>query len=195
MPYFPGIADEQFVRGDIPMTKQEIRVLALAKAQIGPSDVVVDIGAGTGSLSLEAALQAKQGKVIAIEREEEGIELIKANAGKFGVNNMEIIHGFAPDALQGISRADVIFVGGSGGQLEAILSKADEVLNPGGRLIIMAVTVETLSTALKWAEKQSGFTVTACGVQINRIRVAGPVHMFQALNQVYIITCAKQSRG
>lgn len=188
--YFPGIPDEEFIRGEIPMTKQEIRILALAKARIASHHVVIDIGAGTGSLSVEAALQACRGQVFAIERELEGIELIHRNAKKFRIANIQTRHGAAPEALTGLPPADVVFIGGSGGQLSAILEKTNELLKPGGRLIIMAVTVETLYHGLAWAEA-AGYTVSACGLQVSRIRPAGTVHMFQALNQVYIITCSK----
>lgn len=190
--YFPGIPDEEFIRGEIPMTKQEIRILALAKAQISSGDTILDIGAGTGSLSIEAAYQAPRGLVIAIERESEGIELIRKNAEKFKAVNLQVRHGSAPEALTGLPPANVIFVGGSGGHLTAILDMADELLLPGGRLVIMSVTVETLQGALQWTKEKRNYMVNACGIQVNRLRPAGSVHMFQALNQVYIITCHKE---
>ncbi|MCX7780591.1 MAG: precorrin-6Y C5,15-methyltransferase (decarboxylating) subunit CbiT [Negativicutes bacterium] len=188
-----GIRDDAFVRGDIPMTKQEIRVLALAQAKIGREDVVIDIGAGTGSLTVEAARQAERGQVIAIEREEEGVRLIKDNAAKFGVNNIRVILGSAPEAMSGLPPADVIFIGGSGGQLEQILEQADNLLKTDGRLIVTAVTVETLHHALAWADSNPRYTVNAFGVQISRIRPVGAVHMFQALNQVFIVACNKHA--
>lgn len=191
MTYFPGIADECFVRGDIPMTKQEVRILVLAKAQIGANDIIVDIGAGTGSLSVEAALQARAGQVFAIEREPEGIELIRTNATKFGAHNINPLLGSAPDALAGIPAADVIFVGGSGGRLREILDKADELLKAGGRLIITAVTVETLSGALGAMREKPEYTVEAFGVQVTRIRQIAASNMLQALNPIYIIACTK----
>lgn len=190
--YFPGMPDEEFIRGEIPMTKQEIRIVALAKARISPGDIIIDIGAGTGSLSIEAACQAPEGRVTAIERELEGIELIQRNAERFKIDNIQIIHGCAPEALAGLPSANVVFVGGSGGHLAAILDKADELLLAGGRLIIMSVTVETLYAALQWGREKRGYTVNASGLQVNRLRQAGSVHMFQALNQVYIITCHKE---
>ena len=188
-----GIPDEEFLRGDIPMTKQEIRILALAKAQIGPENIIIDVGAGTGSLSVEAARLALKGKVYAIEREPEGISLIQANARKFAAANLEAIEGMAPDAMQGLPAADVIFVGGSGGRLLPILDRADGILKPGGRMIIMAVTIETLHEALKWSDRSTRYTADACGIQINRLRRAGSSHMLQALNQVYIIQCEKSA--
>lgn len=186
-----GIADNQFIRGDIPMTKEEIRIVTLAKARIGAEDVVIDIGAGTGSLSIEAALLAMQGKVFAIEREVEGIELIKANAAKFAVDNLEPILGAAPDALQGLPAANVILVGGSGGKLPEILEFADKLLKPGGRLVITAVTVETLATALQIMKGKTEYSVDACCIQVTRIHSVGASNMFKALNPIYIIACCK----
>jgi len=187
----PGIADELFVRGDIPMTKQEVRILVMTKARVGEKDTVIDIGAGTGSLSVEAALLAPQGKVLAVEREEVAIGLIKANADRFGATNLEVIEGTAPGALAGLPMADVIFVGGSGGHLVDILEQACRLLHPGGRLVITAVTVETLQGTLREMQRRSGYQIEAFAVQINRLRRAGSQNMFQTQNQVYIITCTK----
>lgn len=191
MSHLIGIPDERFIRDNVPMTKQEVRIISLAKAQIMQNDVVIDIGAGTGSLSIEAALIASDGKVFAIEREEDGVDLIRANASKFGVDNLEIITGSAPAALSGLPAADVIFIGGSGGHLKAILDTASEMLKPGGRLVINAVTVETLYNALGIMQKKIDFKVEACGVQINRIKKLGASNMLQALNPVYVIACIK----
>jgi cobalt-precorrin-6B (C15)-methyltransferase len=187
----PGIPDDQFQRGDVPMTKQEVRILALVKARIREADTVLDIGAGTGSLAVEAALLAPAGRVFAIERQAAGVDLIRANAANFGAANLTAIHGPAPDALAGLPPADVIFVGGSGGKLAAILDAADGLLKPGGRLVVTAVTVETLQQTLAWAADKDGYTVDAAGVQITRLRPLGRRNMFQALNQVYIIVCSK----
>ena len=186
-----GIPDSQFIRGDIPMTKEEIRIVTLAKARINVTDSVIDIGAGTGSLSIEAALLAKQGKVVAIEREAEGVELIKANAAKFKADNVEVIQGTAPEALNGLAAADVVLIGGSGGKLPEILESADKLLKPGGRLIVTAVTVETLATALTNMKQKKEYSVDACCLQVTRIQAVGSSNMFKALNPIYIITCNK----
>ena len=191
MTYFAGINDDQFLRGDIPMTKQEVRILVLNKAKIYPKDIVIDIGAGTGSLSIEAAIQAHQGKVYAIERHPEGAELIRANAIKFGVDNVEVISGIAPSALENIPNADVIFIGGSGGHLQEILTQSDRLLRPNGRLIITAITIETLYEALHHMQAKPEFIVEAFGVQITRIKHIKTNNMLQGLNPIYIVTATK----
>lgn len=190
MKYCLGINDEEFVRGNIPMTKKEIRILTLVQAKITADSVIVDIGAGTGSLSIEAALLAKNGHVYAVERETEGIELIKQNMARFGVDNITPICQAAPAALSGLPSADAVLIGGSGGNLQDIVIQADKLLLPQGRIVLTAVTVDTLHNGLKYLE-ELGYAVEACGVQINRIRSVGSVNMFQALNQVYIIKATK----
>jgi len=193
MTYFPGISDEEFIRGAIPMTKQEIRILVLAKAKISATDMIVDIGAGTGSLSIEAALQAPQGRVYAIERHTEGIELIRANAAKFGTPNLEVISGAAPLALQGLPTVDVIFIGGSGGHLSEILHESDKLLKAQGRVVITAITIETLYEALHIMQAKPEFDVEAFGAQISRIKHLKRSNMLQALNPIYIIVCTKKN--
>lgn len=187
----PGIPDEEFIRGDIPMTKQEVRIHALVKARLTAAATVIDVGAGTGSIAVEAALLAPAGRVYAVEKEAEGVALIRANAAKFGAANLEIVAGAAPAALAGLPAADAIFVGGSGGQLAAILAAADRLLKPGGRLIITAVTVETLNQALAIAAAWPGCRLEAAGLQFTRLRPAGGKHLFQAMNPVYVIACTK----
>jgi len=193
MTYFPGISDDEFIRGDIPMTKQEVRILVLAKAKICATDIIVDIGAGTGSLSIEAALQAPQGKVYAIERHAGGIELICANATKFNTPNLTAILGEAPLALQGIPAVNVIFIGGSGGHLAEILHESDKLLKAQGRIVITAITIETLYEALHIMQAKSEFYVEAFSAQISRIKHISKSNMLQALNPIYIITCTKKS--
>ena len=193
MTYFPGICDDEFIRGDIPMTKQEVRILVLAKAKIRTNDIIVDIGAGTGSLSIEAALQAPQGKVYAIERHAAGIELICANAAKFSTPNIKAISGAAPLALQGLPAVDVIFIGGSGGHLSEILCESNKLLKDQGRIVITAITIETLYEALHIMQTKPEFDVEAFCAQISRIKHIKTSNMLQALNPIYIIVCTKKN--
>ena len=128
--HFIGIADTEFIRGNIPMTKEEVRILTLAKAKIKADDIIIDIGAGTGSLSIEAALLATKGKVFALEKNLEGIDLIKKNAEKFQANNITVINAYAPEGMADLPQADVIFIGGSGKNLQAIIDAKESGILP-----------------------------------------------------------------
>ncbi len=136
------IRDEEFERGDIPMTKFETRVVSIALSGIGAGDVFVDIGAGTGSIAVQAALCGAE--VYAIEREAAGVELIRKNAEKFGVS-IRMLHGSAPEQLAGIAKMNACFIGGSGGQLPQIVREAHRRLLPGGRIAANFIRPETMT--------------------------------------------------
>lgn len=125
------IRDEDFIRGAIPMSKFDIRVIAMALLNIDEGDIFLDIGAGTGSLSVQAALLGA--KVYAIEKEQEGIELIRKNAERFGTE-INIIHGTAPQAMNSIESFNKCFIGGSGGNLLQIADEIDRRLSIHGML-------------------------------------------------------------
>lgn len=189
--YSVGIPDEEFIRGKVPMTKEEIRILTLAKARIGRGDLVADIGAGTGSISCEAALQATDGKVFAIERKPEGIELIKANAEKFGIENLHIIQAEAPEGMEQLPQLDGAIIGGSGSHLEPILDQLDELLKPEGRIILNCITVQTLMQCLNYMRTKENYTYETIQVQVNHWEQVGPYDMAKAANPIFIVTCIK----
>lgn len=192
MKHFLGIEDEEFIRGKAPMTKKEIRILTLAGAKIGKADIVCDIGAGTGSLSIEAALLAKDGHVYAVERKKEAAALIHQNAAKFGVENLTVIESEAPEGLEELpERLDAVLIGGTGSHLEEILDLLDARLKPGGFIVINCITVQTLAAALAYMRKKSGYVYDTVQVQVNRWKKVGPYDMAEALNPVYIISCQK----
>ena len=189
MKHFLGIEDEEFIRGKVPMTKKEIRILTLAGAKIGKNDIVCDIGAGTGSLSIEAALLAKAGHVYAVERKKEAIELIRQNAAKFGIENITIIESEAPAGLEQLpERLDAAIIGGTGSHLEEILELLDKRLKPGGFIVINCIT---LASSLAYMRKKSGYLYDTVQVQVNRLKKVGPYDMAEAINPVYIISCHK----
>ena len=191
---FLGIEDKEFIRGEIPMTKQEIRVLTLAKAHIQPTAVIIDIGAGTGSISIEAALLAPKGHVYSIERTAEGIKLIQANAEKFGVHNLTAVHSEAPDGLEKIDTCDTVIIGGSGRQLDGILDVVSPRLAPEGRIVLNCITIQTLSSCLEYMRKHTRqFTYEAIQIQVNRLEAVGPYDMAKAINPIYIVTCIKKN--
>ena len=188
-----GLPDAAFVRGKVPMTKQEIRILTLVKAQIGPRDIVYDIGAGTGSLSIEAARLAREGHVYAVERKEEAIRLIEANGERFGLENLSVIEAEAPAGLENLPLADAVLIGGSGGHLASILDCVAGKMREGGRLVLNCITVQTLAAALDYLHAHEAvYRYEAIQVQVSRLRRVGPYDMADAQNPVYIITCTKE---
>ncbi len=188
-----GIDDEKFIRGKIPMTKREIRILTLVNAQIGTNDIVVDIGAGTGSISIEAAKIANKGRVYAVEKNSEGVKLIEQNAEKFSVKNITVINATAPEGLSKISKIDVAIIGGSGGFLEEILSAINNKIKVGGRIVLNCITIQTLANALGWLKFHQEYKYDAVQVQINRFKNLGHYDMAEALNPVHIVTAVKIS--
>ena len=189
-----GIDDEKFIRGKIPMTKREVRILTLANANISENDIVVDIGAGTGSISIEAAILAKNGRVYAFEKKSEGVKLIEQNAEKFAVKNIKIINAEAPNELQKLPQVDVAIIGGSSGLIEDILSNLNTKLKVGGRIVINCITVQTLSASLSWFKSHKEYKYSAMQVQITHFKNLGFYDMAEALNPVHIITATKISR-
>lgn len=184
-----GIPDEEFLRGKVPMTKAEIRVQVLAKAQISNDDCVVDIGAGTGSISIEAAGLAFEGMVYAIEHNPEAQELILANQHKFGVSNLRLIPGAAPDVFGELPPVDVCIIGGSNGRLSEILDAVPLV--EGGRIVITAVTIETVAQALKLLKDLNYQEVDTVSIQAVRWKAVQTLHMAQALNPIFILSARK----
>ena len=183
-----GISDDDFIRGKVPMTKEEIRILTIAKARIKPDSIVYDIGAGTGSISIEAARLAPKGRVYAIERKADGIELIAQNMEKFGVTNIERITAEAPDGMTQLPPTDAVIVGGSGHNLAVILDIACDKLKPAGRIIITAITMQTFMAALDYFRGRQEFVYEAIQVQVNRFDKVGGYDMAKALNPIYIVT-------
>ena len=182
-----GIPDELFIRGDVPMTKQEVRAVALAKLRLTATDTVWDVGAGTGSVSIEAALVARAGSVWAVERNAAGVRLIRENADAFGCGNVHAVPGVAPEALAKLPVPDAVFVGGSAGELPSIVEAALEK-NSQVRLCVSCVTVETLTEAcaLLSGSRFKGFE--ACQVSAARAEAVGLHHLMKAQNPVFLVS-------
>lgn len=182
-----GIPDELFIRGDVPMTKQEVRAVALAKLRLTATDTVWDVGAGTGSVSIEAALVARAGSVWAVERNAAGVRLIRENVAAFGCGNVHAVPGVAPEALAKLPVPDAVFVGGSAGELPSIVEAALEK-NSQVRLCVPCVTVETLTEAcaLLSGLRFKGFE--ACQVSAARAEAVGSHHLMKAQNPVFLVS-------
>ena len=181
----PGLPDEAFVRGAVPMTKQEVRAVALAKLAVGPEDILWDVGAGTGSVSVELALAANRGQVYAIEDKAKAWALIRKNRETFHVWNLRLVEGRAPEVLEGLPAPDGVFIGGSGGKLPAIVEAA-LAANPGVRLCISAIALETVNVAVQ-ALTDHGITPQVTQLAVSRSREAGRMHLMMANNPVFLV--------
>ena len=182
----PGLPDEAFERGDVPMTKQEVRAAVLAKLAVRPEDILWDVGAGTGSVSVELALAAPRGRVYAVECRPEGCALIKANREKFRTRNLVLVEGLAPAALADLPAPDDVFIGGSKGSLAAIVDAALDK-NPDARICVSAIALESLSAAVA-ALTAKGRTVQVSQIAVSRAKAVGGLHLMMAQNPIYLIT-------
>lgn len=182
----PGLPDEAFERGDVPMTKQEVRAAVLAKLAVRPEDILWDVGAGTGSVSVELALAAPRGRVYAVECRPEGCALIKANREKFRTRNLVLVEGLAPAALSDLPAPDAVFIGGSKGSLAAIVDAALDK-NPDARICVSAIALESLSAAVA-ALTAKGRTVQVSQLAVSRAKAVGGLHLMMAQNPIYLIT-------
>lgn len=182
----PGLPDEAFERGDVPMTKQEVRAAVLAKLAVRPEDILWDVGAGTGSVSVELALAAPRGRVYAVECRPEGCALIKANREKFRTRNLVLVEGLAPAALSDLPAPDAVFIGGSKGSLAAIVDAALDK-NPDARICVSAIALETLSAAVA-ALTAKGRTMQVSQIAVSRAKAVGGLHLMMAQNPIYLIT-------
>ena len=182
-----GIEDEKFIRGKVPMTKEEIRILSLASFRMAENSICFDIGAGTGSVSIELARMAFRGTVYAIEKKEEAVSLLWENKKAFHAYNMEIIHAAAPDCLDALPAPDIVFIGGSGGALPEIVSRLYE-RNPRLQLVINAITMETIAVmqGILRDFEEKGYETKELMVNIAKSKKAGEYHLMMAHNPVYI---------
>ena len=185
-PHTP-LTDSVFIRGEIPMTKEEIRWLSIQKLCIDPADTVYDIGAGTGSVSVEMARKAYDGFVYAIEIKDDACALIRENKTKLGAFNIDIIHGEAPAALEGLPVPDKAFIGGSSGNMDGIMSKLIN-FNPKIKITVNAITIQTLNQTIECFEKYCITETDIICVNIARSRKTGSYDMMMAQNPVFIIS-------
>lgn len=182
------IDDEEFLRGKAPMTKSEIRSLSVAKLRLPKDAVVYDVGAGTGSVTVEMALQAVDGMVYAVERNEEACGLIEANKRKFGTPNIEVICGLAPEAMEELPAPTHAFIGGSAGNLKEILQCLLDK-NPHIRLVINTVTLETIGEVTECLKELPVVEEETVSVSVAKAKKLGNYHLMMGQNPIYIITC------
>lgn len=180
-----GVSDAEFIRGRVPMTKEEIRQIVICKLRLKEDSLVYDIGSGTGSIAVEIAGLSDQLRVYAIEQKEEAISLIGQNAKKFCLENIIIVKAKAPESLDELPVPTHAFIGGSGGNMKEILSALYKK-NPNMRIVISAVTLETISEIQKFILAQPVKNAEVVQIQISRANPVGKYHLLQAENPVFL---------
>lgn len=191
LPVTHGLPDEFFIRGNVPMTKEEIRSVTLSKLRIRSGDILYDVGAGTGSVSIEMALQADRGRVYAIETSREAVTLIEQNKEKAGTENLHVIHGMAPEVMKQLPPPDKAFIGGSKGNLAEIIHML-LLKNPLVRISVNAITLETLAEAVQAFKKEAFEDVDIVQISAARAKELGNYHLMMGQNPVFILTGQKK---
>ena len=184
-PLTPGIADEEFIRGKVPMTKKEIREVSICKLRLYPGAVVYDIGSGTGSVAVEMADMSPDIEVFALEQKPEAVELIEKNKEKFHLDNITVIKTKAPEGLMDLKMATHAFIGGSGGNMKEIIETLYQI-NPGMRIVINAVSIETLCEIKEILSSYPVCDTEFVQLQVSRVKELGTYHMMQAENPIFV---------
>ncbi|NFV13977.1 precorrin-6Y C5,15-methyltransferase (decarboxylating) subunit CbiT [Clostridium sporogenes] len=183
------IKDEEFIRGSCPMTKEDIRILCIAKMNLDENSKILDVGAGTGSISIQAAKICARGSITSIEKDEEALNIIKQNKEKFNCENLKIIEGEALEVEEHIKDSfNSIFIGGSGGDLEEIIKIYSQKLLNNGTMVLNFITINNLYTALETLKKLN--YKTEC-IQVSISKSKGKSNMLMANNPIFIITATK----
>lgn len=189
----PGIPDELFERlEDVPITKEEVRVIQISKARLTAGQTVYDIGSGSGSISVEAALQiTSSGKVHSIDFDLKAIELTKKNIAKFSISNVNVILGDAKEKIGDLPEADAIFIGGTGGDTKEIVVLCEKKLKTGGRIVIGTILIETLFAVLDIIGKLKFKEVDVTQITVSKSRKTPTGTMMLARNPVTIVSATK----
>lgn len=181
-----GIADEKFIRGIVPMTKSEVRSVVVSKLDIGSNDTCWDVGCGTGSISVEIALHCYNGKVYAVDKNDDAVQLASENSIKFGCDNIVAVSGNAPDCLNDLPAPDKVFIGGSCGKIKEILSVIYKK-NLYAEVVITAVSLETLNEAVVALEEYKITLPEIVQISVTRTKKVGTHTMLSAENPVFVI--------
>lgn len=187
-----SIPDSEFIRTKVPMTKSEVRTVSIGKLQLVEDSVIYDVGGGSGSVSIEMALQAPDIQVYSIEKKEEALQLMEENKRKFAADNMEIIEGLAPEALEMLPTPTHAFIGGSSGNMKDII---DCILNknPDCRIVINTIALNSLAEVLAILESYQGYEHEIIQLQTSVSKRVATYEMMMGQNPIYIITFYKHS--
>jgi cobalt-precorrin-6B (C15)-methyltransferase len=190
----PGIPDELFLQSDkVPgPTKEEIRVVTISKARLHEGAYVLDVGCGTGGLTVEAALQVGyKGKVFAVDEDEDAVKLTKSNVEKFDAQDMvEVIHGKAPAAILNLPKLDAVIIGGTK-NLRKVMQFSFEKLKTGGRIVVNAILLETATSAIDEIKKLNAKDIDVISVVVAKGKDIGSGTMMLARNPITIVSATK----
>jgi len=193
--YRTGIPDAEFIQSDkVPgPTKEEIRVVTISKARLSEGDTVIDVGCGTGSLTVEAALQVTQkGKVYALDDDKEATELTKKNVTKFQVEySVQVVCGRAPEAMSDLPEVDAILIGGSA-SLREVIQAANQKLKKNGRIVVNAILLETAVKALDELKKLGFKDMDVAQLFVAKGRAVSSGTMMMARNPITVISATKK---
>lgn len=184
-PLSPCLTDDKLIRGQVPMTKEEIRQVSICKLRLHENAVVYDIGSGTGSIAVEIARMSDEIQVYAVERKKEAIDLIRSNQKKFGLDNISVLEAEAPEGLDKLPAATHAFIGGSGGKMREIIAALYDI-NPCMQVVINAITIETVCEIKEILCQYPIVNKETVQLQINRAKEAGRYHLMQAENPVWV---------
>lgn len=184
--------NSEFITGDVPITKEEVRAITLNKLGLQDKKSFVDIGAGTGSISIEAAATYKDLEVIAIEHHDKAIELIQKNKDKFNLENIKMIQGHAPIELS--QKTDAVFIGGSSGSLKEIIDWSYDLLNEGGSLVANFLLLDNFYEALKFLRESSFVNIEATMLSVCKLEKLGKGDYFKPFNPIYLLYCNKEKK-
>lgn len=191
-PFSNGIADGELERGKVPMTKEEVRAISVAKLALLPDSIVYDIGAGTGSVTIACGRVVPEGQVYAIERNPEAVELLKSNRKKLKASNVTIVPGLAPEALEDLPAPTHAFLGGTGGNLSEIVDILFQK-NPQVRIVLNAISVETIS-AVQQLTRQPELVAEMVSVTVARTKEVGSYHLMTGENPIWIVTLYQKGK-
>ncbi len=183
----PGIPDEQFERGQVPMTKEEIRIFSVSKLRLKEDSVIFDVGAGTGSVAVECARLCTRGWVYAIEKNPDAIALIRKNSRKFGVSNLTAVEGWAPEILTSLPVPTHAFIGGSSGKLSEIVDTLRR-MNPAVRIVINTVTMESIAEEMQILKDPVFSDAEIVQISAAKSRNLGSCHLMTAHNPVTVLS-------
>ncbi len=188
----PGIPDELFNRTDnVPITKEEIRSIIISKLRLKEGCISIDIGCGSGSISIELHIQTKT-TVYAIDIDKNAIDLTELNIKKFGLENkIKIIQGWAQESLPSLPNVDAVVIGGTTGDTEKMIKLAIERLNPGGRLVVTSILIETIYKTLKAIEESGLSEIDITQVTVAKSKKTSSGTMMISRNPVIIFSATK----